>query len=178
MPFLIATLACLGAICALDLILTLGVIKRLREHTELLSARSPADIPVGAEVAEFAAVTTDGEPLSRESMKEETVVAFFSPTCGPCKEKLPRFVDFARGLAGGRESALAVVVGDVEEGAPFITELNPVVRVVVESGDGPLGSAFKVAAFPTLVRVAPDGAGKLVVTDNRIELGHPAAAAA
>lgn len=37
MPFLITAVVLVGLLCALDLVLGLGVIKRLREHTEMLN---------------------------------------------------------------------------------------------------------------------------------------------
>ncbi|MET7301346.1 hypothetical protein [Embleya sp. NPDC005575] len=168
--------------CALDLVLTLGVIRRLREHAELLSSGGgsgdPLDMAVGEEVGEFSTSMVDGEPLTRGMLAEETLVAFFSPGCEPCREKLPRFVEHARTLPGGRDRVLAAVVGDAGEAAAFVAELSPFARVVVEAGpDDALGRAFRARSYPTLLRVAPDDAGRLVVTANRVDLGRSAAAA-
>jgi hypothetical protein len=116
----------------------------------------------------------EGEPLRQGSLSEEMLVAFFSPTCEPCRKKLPKFVDYARTLPGGRDRVLAAVVGDAEEAATFVAELSPVARVVAEPHDGALGTAFKARSFPTLLRVAPDGEGRLVVTANHVDLDRPA----
>ncbi|MFI0714975.1 TlpA family protein disulfide reductase [Streptomyces inhibens] len=185
MSFLMAAVVFVGALCMLDLVLTLGVIKRLREHSELLSGVSgpgsrfdTLDMAVGEEVGEFATSTVDGEPLTHGMLAADTLVAFFSPGCQPCKEKMPKFVDHARTLPGGREQVLVAVVGDPAEAAAFVAELSPVARVVVEEGpDEPLSAAFRARSFPTLLRVAPDGHGRILVTANRVDLDRPVTAA-
>ncbi|MFD7666863.1 TlpA disulfide reductase family protein [Streptomyces sp. NPDC059788] len=177
-----AALVLVGTICVLNLVLTLGVIARLRTHTELLSLGGeggplPA-LPVGGEVGAFTARTVDGEPLSHEALDGDTVVAFFSPTCKPCRENLPAFVRFAREAQGGTTRTLAVVVSDAERAASFVSELSPVTRVAVETRGGPLCSAFGVSAFPATVRVAPDDAGKLRIKADRVALDQSATVAA
>jgi thiol-disulfide isomerase/thioredoxin len=177
MPLLIAAVVLVGILCVLDLILTLGVIKRLREHTEMISSMMngpKTSIAVGEEVGEFTTSTVDGERVARESLGDDALVAFFSPTCQPCKEKLPHFVEFARNLPRGRDQVLATVIGDAELADELVTALQPVARVVVESGDGTVATAFKVKAYPTVLRVAPDGDRRVLVTSDRVELGQPA----
>ncbi|GII62209.1 hypothetical protein Skr01_22940 [Sphaerisporangium krabiense] len=180
MPFLIAAVACIGLLCLLDLILTLGVIKRLREHTELLATRPSGGAPmypaVGEEVGEFSTATVEGRRLSRADLDDETLVGFFSPECQPCKEKLPGFVEFARSLSGGRERVLAVIVSAGDDPGPFLAALSPVARVVVEEPGGALSGAFMVGAYPALLRVTKDGGGRLIVTSNRVALDEPVAA--
>ncbi|MGW5696626.1 hypothetical protein ACWEWX_38805 [Streptomyces asiaticus] len=172
MSFLIAAVVFVGSLGALNLVLMIGVIKRLREHTERLSAFRPrtTDIEVGTEIGAFRTVTVDDEPLAQESLADDTLVAFFSPTCGPCKTSLPSFVAHARGLAGGRNRVLATVVGDADAAAPFVAELSPVARVVVESPAGTVSTAFGTRAFPTLLRVGRDDGGRLVVTSSHVDV--------
>ncbi|MEU1880589.1 hypothetical protein ABZ470_25050 [Streptosporangium sp. NPDC020072] len=45
--------------------------------------------------------------MGRESLADDTVVGFFSPSCGPCRERLPRFVEYGGALSGGRRQRLA-----------------------------------------------------------------------
>lgn len=180
MPILTAALLLVGALCALDLILTLGVIKRLREHTDLLANSGGMGAPAlaaGEEVGAFTATTMDGEPLTGEQLAEDTLVAFFSPTCGPCKETMPKFVQYAPTVPGGRDRVLAVVVGEPDEAAGPVGALSPVARVVVENVDGALGEAFKVKAYPTVLKVGRGGDGRLVVRSNAVDLSRPDVAA-
>src|SRR6266540_695110 len=54
MRYLAAAVVLVGLLCSIDLILTLGVIKRLREHGEVLSRRGPwmsAILPAGSMVS-------------------------------------------------------------------------------------------------------------------------------
>ncbi|MFE0191450.1 TlpA family protein disulfide reductase [Streptomyces sp. NPDC058989] len=185
MAFLIAAVVFVGTLCTLDLVLTLGVIKRLREHSEQLSGASgpggrfdTLDPAVGEEVGEFATATVDGERLTHGMLAADTLVAFFAPGCRPCREKLPAFVDHARALPGGRAQVVAAVVGDPAESAAFVAELSPVARVVVEEGpDAPLSAAFRARSYPTLLRVSPDADGTVRVTANRMTLDRPVTAA-
>lgn len=182
MAVLVTALISVGVVCALDLVLTLGVIKRLRDHTEQLAkaagvGRAPI-IDVGEEVGEFSTATVDGERLNREALVDETLVAFFSPTCEPCKAKLPKFREYAAALPGGSRRVLAIVVGDEEESAAFVSDLSPVARVVVETHEGALSTAFKAQAYPTVLTVAPDSTGRVVVRSNRVDLSQAAAVAA
>ncbi|MFF2013905.1 redoxin domain-containing protein [Streptomyces sp. NPDC058195] len=175
MAVLTAVLVLVGFIAFVDLVLTLGVVKRLREHTELLAGAGgmPVTVAVGTEVGDFTAASVDGDVVSSELTPTDTVVAFFSPTCQPCKEKLPKFTAYARSRPGGRSQVLAVVVGSAEEGAEFIERLSPVARVVAEDRQGPLHTAFGTAAYPTLLRVTAEDDGRLVVAENQIDLDQP-----
>jgi hypothetical protein len=180
MAFLIAAVVLVGAVCALDLVLTVGVVKRLREHTALLASFTapPPVVEVGKEVDAFEATTADGELVTRDAVATDVLVGFFSPTCGPCKEKLPKFVSHTRGMPGGEQRPLAVVIGEAEQAREFVQALSPVARVVVERGDGVLSQAFGVRAYPTVLRVGRDDADRLVVTDNQVEVELPAMVAA
>lgn len=177
MLFLTAGVVLVGMLCTLDLVLTLGVIKRLREHTALLTKRGggPPSIEKGEEVGRFATATADGETLTPELIADDTLVAFFSTTCGPCKAKLPRFVESARAKAGGRDRVLAVVAGD--EPTAFVDQLGPVARVVAEGVDGPLSTAFKVQVYPVLLKVGREGDGRLIATAVGIDIDELATVA-
>jgi hypothetical protein len=165
MPYLAAATALVGAVALTNLLLTFGVIRRLREHTELLSrsggsAGAPGRLvrPAGARVDEFVAHTVDGEPVGRDLLRGQTLIGFFSPGCRACEERMPAFVTLARALPGGRSRVLAVIVGPSEEAAAYRERVAPVARVVVqEEFDGPLTQALDVVGFPAFALVAEDG---------------------
>jgi hypothetical protein len=179
MFFLTTAVVLVGLLCALDLVLTLGVIRRLREHTDLLAELrgGPGVIAVGEPVDEFVTSTVDGEEFGSAALTGETLVAFFSPDCRPCKEKMPWFIEYARTRPGGRDQVMAVVVGDADEAAPAAADLSPVARVVVEAAGGPLNTAFKVRAYPSVLVVERTG-GRLLVRSNQVDLEQPATAPA
>ncbi|WFF00124.1 hypothetical protein [Micromonospora sp. WMMD964] len=177
MSIITATVVLLAAVCALQLLLTLGVIRRLREHTAALAgvAQPPASLGVGDEVGAFSSATVDGEPVERDSITDETLVAFFTPGCGPCEKRLPEFVSYAGSSPGTRDRPIAVVVAaEAGDADPYVEALRPVARVFVQDSDGAMCRAFQVTAFPTVVKVAPASDGRVVITSDRIRLDQPA----
>ncbi|MEW2289295.1 hypothetical protein [Streptomyces sp. NPDC047841] len=183
MSIVIAVLVLVGLLCLLDLVLTVGVVKRLREHTELLAARGGGRLSLGTgdEVGEFSAVTVDGERVHDGMIHSETVVAFFSPTCGPCKEKLPKFAEYARSVPRGREQVLAAVIADspeeAEAAAPMLTALRPVARVLTGRDADAVAEACKVQGFPVVLKVNRSTDGRLLVMADQVDVDRPAVAA-
>lgn len=87
-----------GVLCVLALLLTFGVIRRLREHEELIS-RSPHQamppaigLSAAEHVADFSAVTVAGELLS--DAPGLPMAAFFSTTCSVCPERVGPFLNY------------------------------------------------------------------------------------
>ncbi|GAA4198709.1 TlpA family protein disulfide reductase [Microbispora amethystogenes] len=171
MQFLIAFVAIVGVLCAVDLVLSVGVIRRLREHSEALEAlrRGPSVMaPAGSAVGPFTAVTTDGETVSDATLPETpTLVGVFSPGCPACAERLPSFVDAAKNHGGGRPAVLAVLAGREEDVAAERTALEPVARVVIESGGGDLTRALSVSGFPAFALV--DASRRVLASGTAME---------
>jgi hypothetical protein len=165
MTFLIALVVLVGAVAVLNLMLTVGVIRRLRTHTERLAALPAAGgfqadvaISAGERAGEFAATTTDGEPVSRDLLSGQTLVGVLSPECGACKERLPEFVSRAATFPGGRGQVLAVLAGEPSAVEEYRRQLAPVARVVIERAvDGPIAKALKVQGFPAFVLLDSTG---------------------
>ncbi|MCX5115361.1 TlpA family protein disulfide reductase [Streptomyces sp. NBC_00378] len=184
MPLMIAALVFVGALCILNLVLSLGIIKRLRDQAEILnrdgSSSPPVSVGMGDEIGEFITLTLDAEPVDDASLRHgDTLVAFFSPSCRPCQEKLPKFVGFAPSFPGGRDKVLAVVVGEPEEAADMLERLRPVARVVRESSTekGEMSKAFDLQGFPAVLVVSPSPEhGRPIVTADNIALDVPAPA--
>ncbi|MFJ8579449.1 hypothetical protein [Micromonospora sp. NPDC093277] len=164
MTILVAAVLVVGLLGAVNFLLTFGVLKRLREHTALLSneAGLSAELGIADPVGDFAAVDTDGVPVRRELLRGETFVAFVSTSCDSCREKLPELVEHARRVPGGREQVLAVVAAGANDADGFAERLAAVARVVVEPKGGPLSNAFRAFTYPTMMWVGPDDAGRVV----------------
>ncbi|MFI6744464.1 TlpA disulfide reductase family protein [Nonomuraea sp. NPDC050451] len=151
-----------GVLCMLNLLLTVGVIRRLRRQAASAPFLSPMaeGLAIGEKMPAFAATTTDGEPISDELLDGSALIGFFSPSCEPCRELMPRFIDHARQTSG---TVLAIVVADSDkEAAADVERLAEVARVVVEAPRDAIQSAFKVAAYPALFLIGAEGR----VTDN------------
>ncbi|WP_051450176.1 TlpA family protein disulfide reductase [Actinospica robiniae] len=148
----------LAALGMLNLLLALGIIRRLREQADATGQRAPRRLrlEVGERVGEFSAVSTGGAPVSRSSL-HGSVVAVLSATCAPCKALLPDFLEFAAAFPGGAGRILAVATGEAAEVAELIEQLEPVARVVTERMGGPVCAALGVSGFPSLLLVGDDG---------------------
>lgn len=159
MPFLVALSVLTGLLCLLNLALTVGLVKRVRDHGERLSAMThPEPVPmldIGERVAEFAVVTMDGEHLTRDRLKGGTLVGFFDSQCEVCHDHMPGFIEAAAKLPGGREQALAVI-REGEDVAEMATPLARVARVVLERKRGPVARAFRLRATPAFCRLGED----------------------
>ncbi|MET8138708.1 TlpA disulfide reductase family protein [Sphaerisporangium sp. NPDC005288] len=152
MTYLAAAVVLLGTLCLLNLVLTIGILRRMRAQATLTGgpAGAPSALGPGAAVGTFTAVTTDGEPVSSATLTG--LVGFFSSGCEPCHKLLPRFVERAREL--GRENVLAVL-GGADEAA--LRALGPVARVVVAERDGgPVARAFQNTWTPMLYLIGED----------------------
>ncbi|MFH9688845.1 redoxin domain-containing protein [Streptomyces sp. NPDC017413] len=197
-PLAAAVLA-VGALAMVDLVLTVGVVRRLREHSELLrQASAPAAAmpggmsgiaSVGTPVPSFTAGPSDS-PVTDRDLTDGTLVAFFSPTCEPCRDKLPGFVARYADRPDEARQVLAVVVNDSyssheardpqssheaadphgpgrpgEDAGAMAAALAAAVPTVQEPFDGPVTTAFAAKAFPSCVRVGHSPDGGLVVTE-------------
>jgi thiol-disulfide isomerase/thioredoxin len=176
MAYLTVAVVLVAALCLLDLVLTFGVIRRLRATGAAVTLDEDGNelTPrAGDPVAGFTGTTTEGEPVSRDSVIG-AVVAFLSPNCKPCKASLPDLLRVAEA-----EPVVAVVVGDPADMADMVEKLSPVARVVTEEPFGPVSTAFAVRSFPTFGKVGPDGtlaaAGLHVTRVARVQLPVPSA---
>ena len=139
MSVLTAAVVVVGILCVLDLLLSFGIIRRLREQNETLrdlrerqsTAQPPIMFPAGTRI-ELSDVDVNG-----------ALVGFFSPNCEACKERLPEFIEYATGHHGKVIAVLVVRLGEVAE-------------VVVEKMGGPLHTAFGTEGYPAMCVVDDD----------------------
>jgi thiol-disulfide isomerase/thioredoxin len=144
-----------GSLAALNLVLTLAVLRRLRQHTALLSGPPPGgEELVGQAVPEFVVTTRDGGTIGRADLAgREYLIGFFSTTCAPCQEQAPAFARLAEAHRG---AALSVVVGD-GPGADALTSALSGVPTAMVKPDDPIADDFGVRGFPTMMIVDAGG---------------------
>src|SRR3954454_20882486 len=128
--YMMAAVAVVGAIGLFNLVLLYGVIRRLREHGELLAGGA------GGSFDRVELAGPDGERL----------VAFLTPSCPTCAQQLPAFVDLARSVDRGR--VVAAVLGSEGGAGEQVGSLSPVARVVSGSDSEALAEAFAVRGYP------------------------------
>jgi|HubBroStandDraft_2_1064218.scaffolds.fasta_scaffold263043_1 thiol-disulfide isomerase/thioredoxin len=161
MPILIAAIVVVGGLCLVDLLLTLGVIRRLRVHTDMLAGARAGRPPVtGLETGQlpgaFSAVTTAGDLVS--NMTGLRVVAFFSSSCPACPAMVPPFAEYVTSHHVGQDGVLAVVAGSPDAPPPYLAKLAEAAQVHIESAGGDVIRAFDVLAFPAFCLLDVDGA--------------------
>lgn len=160
MGYLVAAVVLLGVLCLLNLLLTVGILRRMRTSAEWQPGPLFRLGP-GSAIGAFSAVTTADEPVSDDTVTG--IVGFFTAGCGDCHELLPRFVERAGEM--GREKVLAVVGGDDEDA---VRALGRVARVVVADLDGgPVAQAFQNTWTPSLYLVGDDH--RVVAVGTQIE---------
>jgi hypothetical protein len=162
MAILGAAIVVVGLLCLTDLLLTFGVIRRLREHTDQLAGFSGQDGPVtglaDGEIPEpFTALSISGERLSGPAGLR--VVAFFSAGCSACPERVPAFIDYLRANQITRDAVLAVIANSQPEPVSYQEDIAEVAPVCVEPPGGELETAFKVHGYPAFCLL--DGAGSV-----------------
>ncbi|MGK5443892.1 TlpA family protein disulfide reductase [Micromonospora sp. URMC 105] len=152
MALLTVAVVLVAALGLLNLVLLLGVVRRLREHTDLLNDRQSAPpevmLEVGSIPGDFVSTTVDGRVFTRADIPPMTLVAFLSPSCDHCEEQIPALLDRAAGMPGGAEHVWVVVVGKGEATQPYADRFAAVATVFVEPGTGALPLAFGVKGFP------------------------------
>lgn len=161
MPVLIAAVAIVGALCLIDLLLTFGVVRRLREHTEMITRISVPEVPVigltaGESPAEFSAVTVRGTSVNGPAGLR--LAAFFSSSCSMCPERVPPFVQYLAEHQIAPEHALAVVLGSPDEPPPYLDQLAEVTLACAHGQDSDVAKAFKAVGFPAFCLLDADGA--------------------
>lgn len=131
MPYVIAALVIVGAISALNLVLTLAVIRRLRAQPDT-AASGPPLLPVGATVPRVPGV------------ENPALIGFFDTECHACPGQLQPFLDLAAAHDPAR--VLAVVSGPGPE--RYVATLGDGATVLTEPVNGPICQSFPNSAFP------------------------------
>jgi hypothetical protein len=178
-PVLIAAVIVVGILCLLDLLLTFGVIRRLREHTELLQGRLASaqhrvtGLAPGQTPEPFAVETADGMPLAGPAGLR--MAGFFASWCSVCPERVAPFADYIRANGIPRDSVLAVVLARDGEAPPYLSQLAEVAQVSVQPDRAPVTAAFAVVGYPAFCLLDASGA---VVTSGFDPADLPAPALA
>ncbi|MFC4118147.1 TlpA family protein disulfide reductase [Nonomuraea zeae] len=153
-----------GTLCLLNIALTVGVIRRLREHeTRMQPPPAPAvSAPVGAEVNDFTAVSISGKALSKSDTLLETNFLFISADCAPCRDKLPDYLEYLRSARPRTVAVLTPAEGDDTHFTEMRDALSTVADVVVEPYGEPIWKAFAIVGTPAFITSRD---GRIAATD-------------
>ncbi|MFI6574677.1 TlpA family protein disulfide reductase [Nocardiopsis sp. NPDC050513] len=158
MGILIAAVVLLTALTLFNLLLTMALVRRLRQLESSPgggpSVPSPdlEDVPAGTPVPEFTAQSTDGVTVSSaDRLGGMALYAFFDTACGSCKEQLQPLVDFARQVGLSREQVIAFVGDPRGEARTYTSVLEGHVTVVMQKVHDDVGQAFSLTGIPAFV---------------------------
>ena len=164
MSAIIAAVVVVGLLCLVDLLLTFGVIRRLREHTDLLRNRQTSipwrpviGLAEGEAPAPFTVVSAAGATVTGPAGLR--LAGFFSVGCSVCPGQVAPFAEYARAHHLAKDQVLAILlVPDGGEPPPYLHELAEVAQVTVQRPDAMVAQAFKVAGFPAFCLLDANGA--------------------
>jgi thiol-disulfide isomerase/thioredoxin len=156
MTYLSAAVILVGAIGLLNLALTLGVLRRLRDAPAATPAaghhaEAGSGLVVGRQAEPFTVRLLHGGELTEADLAGpgSTLVGFFTPGCGPCKAQVPKFAERAATWPGGPDRVLAVIADGSMDGAEFGEQFAGLARIVVDGVEGPVATSLGVTAFPS-----------------------------
>jgi hypothetical protein len=157
MSYVDAALVLLGVGLAFNLLMTFGVIRRLKEQSQLIIRKpgyplGPSIPRPGEPIGTFSAVTVDGRQVTSADLHDRGTVVFLSTSCDSCQGALTSLV---RGIDVRSYSAtmIVVIVGDADGAAEFVSALRGKATVVVEDAFGSVQRAIGVNAFPAVIAI-------------------------
>ncbi|GLY40506.1 hypothetical protein Amsp01_065290 [Amycolatopsis sp. NBRC 101858] len=142
MSFLVAVVAVLAVLTVLNLLLSSAIIRLLNDQRRPAAPALPA---VGTEIGSFEVTDAAGATITDGEL-DDALVAFLSPTCGPCQRIAGRLT----------EPTVAFVLdgGDRAKAVEYAAGLGPSVRVAFVGDRSPVSAAFAAGdVTPTLIRV-------------------------
>lgn len=136
------------------LLLTFGLIARIRTLQEMVEGQSNRDLELpaaGAAIGAFAAVTSAGEAISDAELRDgaPTLVGFFTPNCKACEQEKAALLAQPPTLP-----LLAFVDGSPEdpEAVSLIAALGKIGRAAF-THEAAMTAFHNPTGFPTLYRI-------------------------
>ncbi|HST63897.1 MAG TPA: redoxin family protein [Mycobacteriales bacterium] len=179
MSVLAAAVAVLTVVTLVNLLLLLGVVRRLRATAVParaadpfgLSDAEPLVLPAGSPLPDVTLPGADGTPLRLRGLADRRVLlAFLSQGCGSCHLELPRVRDLAARAAA--DGAAVVVVVLTEQGDPELEEPFAGIATVTRDGLlGPLSREFGITSFPSYLVFERDALTGSAFTVDRVAWG-------
>lgn len=141
------------ALSAFGLVLVLA--RRLRSVAERVNLFLPASVGTlphpGTPVAEFQAMSSTGQPVTRNDVVGvERIVAVLSTGCGDCTAEIAAFREHSSRLD---PPPIVGITGVPAERAPMVAQLAGHAVVLEEEDLGPFQSAFEISEFPAVLLV-------------------------
>jgi hypothetical protein len=159
----------LAVLVLLDLLLSVAIVRRLRDHEAQLAEALPATAPglrTGTPMPEF--TSADGSLTRTDLLGSPVLLGFFSTGCRYCPAQAEQLAHRATEIAA-RDLRVVNVLTVTDETAA--DDLSPVLEksgtVVTEHGPGGLMATFSVSGTPSFLLF--DGRGTLLGTGHTVD---------
>ena len=154
--FLVFSSGLLWVVVALNLLLTLAIVRRLSQGMVSAKVQGP---PVGQEAPMFTANTLHGETVTRDDfLDQDTVFIFVSPHCGPCRDHIPEYEALRLQAQQSGTNLVLVSTADTETTSSFVQELDIHLPVLVAPDTtNTFLSSYNITGTPTYCFVNADG---------------------
>lgn len=159
---LLANSILIWIVLLLNLVLTLGLIRRLNQGYAQMSAlrEEEAGLAPGTPAPDFQAELLDGETVTLADYTRQAVsFVFFSPTCGPCLEKLPILNSLApKAEEAGVQVVLVNTDGDKDEAEALVQKHGLNLPMILAPFDAnSFAEDYKAMMTPFFCLLNPDG---------------------
>lgn len=157
---MITTIAVLGALTIINLVLTAGIIRRLRDisasggGSSQVSTLPDVVLSRGEQPASFEVQDACGETITEQIFKgEKTLLGVIAQGCSLCAERLPDYVEVAKKSGARGEQVITLVIADADYAETVSKTVGPSSRFIIESApDGPFARALKLSGYPAFAR--------------------------
>jgi len=160
-----------SVLALLDLLLSVGYIRRLRDLDHVLRDRSSllnrttmiGGLAVGTPVPSFTATALTGTVVTPDTFAGTNwLLGFFGATCGSCRSYLP----VMQQLIDNGAPALVVIDGSRDHAADLLKMVRPEVPTVIDVSSD-ISQAFKLEVYPTFYLV--DEIGDIAFASNSVD---------
>lgn len=163
---LLAVVIVVVGVTALNLLFTIGLVRRVREHEAQIAALGATGehlgIPLGAYVPNVEVLDVRAQEIS-PTWPGDTVVGFFSTTCDACREHLPEYLAWAS--QRDRLQTICVIDGPTDDALEMARGADDVARLVLAPHAKALADGFAITGVPVLFQVV---AGRVLASGLRV----------
>ena len=154
MDTLVATsMVLLWLVVLVNFLLTLALIKKINSQSNL-----PGGPKKGNLAPYFEAKTlSDGISSIEDFMGSKSLFVFISPTCKPCHELLPHFIEVGKTLQNQNVKFALIVTAELEQAQSLVNEFNISLPVLVAPNSSNFIKTYKIYNTPFYCLIAKNG---------------------
>ncbi|MBA2392356.1 MAG: redoxin domain-containing protein [Ktedonobacteraceae bacterium] len=159
-PLLITCIVLLWIIVVFNLLLTLGIVRKLN-NTPAARTASLTDnrLQQGEQAPDFTAETLDAQQVNLATYAGRTIVFLFISThCNPCREAIPELLELAPMAAQADVEFVFVILAEVDKARAFAKQFQITLPVLVAPlPDNDFAEKYKSTSTPSYCLINGQG---------------------